>query len=89
MLFATAALSLAVRLLLTVPVSQVEAIPLASHTNITSSSSSSYWLSSIQRQGTVAFGTSGYKVYRSVADYGAKGKLHRAMIPCLWSFANI
>jgi len=76
MLFATAALSLAVRLLLVAPVSQVGAIPVASHPNTTSAatSSSSYWLSSIQRQGTAAFGTAGYKVYRSVADYGAKGK---------------
>lgn len=38
-------------------------------------SSSSYWLANIQRQGTVAFSNngSGYKVFRSVKDYGAKG----------------
>ena len=37
-------------------------------------SPSSYWLSSIQRQGAVPFGNStSYKVYRSVKDYGAKG----------------
>ena len=28
--------------------------------------SSSYWLASIQRQGTVAFGTSGYQIFRNV-----------------------
>jgi glucan 1,3-beta-glucosidase len=36
-------------------------------------SSSSYWLSSITRQGTVAYGTSGYQVFRNVQDFGAKG----------------
>ncbi|KAK3939307.1 pectate lyase superfamily protein-domain-containing protein [Diplogelasinospora grovesii] len=35
---------------------------------------SSYWLSSIQRQGEVAYGgAAGYKVFRNVMDYGAKG----------------
>lgn len=34
---------------------------------------SSYWVASIQRQGTVAFGTAGYKVFRNVKDYGAVG----------------
>ena len=34
---------------------------------------SQYWVSSIQRQGTVAFGNAGYKVFRNVKDYGAKG----------------
>ncbi|KAF2672788.1 pectin lyase-like protein [Microthyrium microscopicum] len=32
-----------------------------------------YWLAAVQRQGTVPFGTTGYKVYRNVKDYGAKG----------------
>jgi glucan 1,3-beta-glucosidase len=36
-------------------------------------SSSSYWVGSIQRQGQPAFGTAGYKVFRNVMDYGAKG----------------
>lgn len=38
-------------------------------------SGSSYWLSQIQRQGTVAFGSNsaGYKVFRNVKDYGAIG----------------
>ncbi|TPX12378.1 uncharacterized protein E0L32_007025 [Thyridium curvatum] len=35
--------------------------------------SSSWWLSSIQRQGAPAFGAPGYKVFRNVRDYGAKG----------------
>jgi len=38
-----------------------------------SSSSSTYWLSRIQRQGAVAFGDPSFKVYRNVQDYGAKG----------------
>jgi glucan 1,3-beta-glucosidase len=40
------------------------------------SSASSYWLSSIQRQGTVAFGSdnsSSYTIFRNVQTYGAKG----------------
>jgi glucan 1,3-beta-glucosidase len=34
---------------------------------------SGYWLSSITRQGTVAFGGSGFQVFRNVKDFGAKG----------------
>lgn len=35
---------------------------------------SSYWLSQIQRQGTVAYGSNaGYKIFRNVRDYGAVG----------------
>ena len=38
-------------------------------------SSSSYWLASIQRQGTVAYGeSSDFKIYRNVKDYGATGQ---------------
>lgn len=36
--------------------------------------SSNYWVAQINRQGTVAYGTSGYKVFRNVKDYGAKGR---------------
>ncbi|CZR66146.1 probable glucan 1,3-beta-glucosidase [Phialocephala subalpina] len=36
-------------------------------------STSSYWLANIARQGTVAYGTSGYQVFRNVQDFGAKG----------------
>jgi Pectate lyase superfamily protein len=35
--------------------------------------SSTYWVSDIKRQGTAAFGAAGYKVFRNVKDYGAKG----------------
>ena len=37
---------------------------------------STYWLSQIQRQGTVAYSSidSGYRVFRNVKDYGAAGK---------------
>ncbi|KAK0630933.1 pectate lyase superfamily protein-domain-containing protein [Bombardia bombarda] len=35
---------------------------------------SGYWVGNIERQGVVAFGdNSGYKVFRNVQDYGAKG----------------
>src|SRR6187402_1512484 len=34
---------------------------------------SSYWLASIARQGTAAYGTAGYQVFRNVQDFGAKG----------------
>jgi hypothetical protein len=40
-----------------------------------SSAGSSYWLSSIKRQGTVAFGSSSdYQIFRNVMDFGAKGR---------------
>ena len=35
--------------------------------------SSTYWLASITRQGTVAFGDSSYQIFRNVMDFGAKG----------------
>ncbi|KAI0542202.1 glycoside hydrolase family 55 protein [Xylaria digitata] len=34
---------------------------------------SQYWVSTIKRQGVAAFAESGYKVFRNVKDYGAKG----------------
>lgn len=36
-------------------------------------SSSTYWLSSIKRQGTVPFGEASFKVFRNVREYGAIG----------------
>lgn len=36
-------------------------------------SSSTYWLSSIKRQGTVPFGEASFKVFRNVREYGAVG----------------
>jgi len=35
--------------------------------------SSSYWVNNIKRQGTIAYGSSTYKIFRNVMDYGAKG----------------
>lgn len=39
------------------------------------SSTSSYWVNNIPRQGTVPFTSNGgtYEVYRNVQDFGAKG----------------
>jgi glucan 1,3-beta-glucosidase len=34
---------------------------------------STYWVSSITRQGTVAYGAADYQVFRNVQDFGAKG----------------
>jgi glucan 1,3-beta-glucosidase len=34
---------------------------------------STYWVASIARQGTVAFGASGYQIFRNVQDFGATG----------------
>ena len=75
--FTAIATFVALRLLaLTVaPTSLVEAIPVDSSTTTGQHNSSSYWLSSIQRQGTVPFGKSGFKVFRNIKDYGAKGKI--------------
>ncbi|KAF9772436.1 hypothetical protein IL306_009854 [Fusarium sp. DS 682] len=33
----------------------------------------SWWMSSIKRQGVVAYGSADYKIFRNVKDYGAKG----------------
>lgn len=41
--------------------------------NDAAAATSSYWLANIARQGTVAYGTSGYQVFRNVMDFGAKG----------------
>lgn len=78
--FSAAALFVTLRvLLLSVSISPVEAVPLPStNTNTTTpnkvaSTSSSYWVANIKRQGTVAFGDSSYKVFRNVQDYGATG----------------
>lgn len=37
------------------------------------SAASSWWLADITRQGSVAFGSSDYKIFRNVKDYGATG----------------
>jgi glucan 1,3-beta-glucosidase len=36
-------------------------------------STSTYWLASIARQGTVPYGTAGYQIFRNVKDFGAAG----------------
>lgn len=60
-------------LLLGVLMSSVHAMPMPQQP-APSPASSSYWLASIKRQGTVAFGSSGaYQIYRNVKDFGAKG----------------
>ena len=49
--------------------------PVANSSVHAAAASSSYWVSNIQRQGTVAFGgDASYNIFRNVMDYGAKGK---------------
>lgn len=44
------------------------------HRSLKCRGNSKWWLSNVQRQGTVAYANSpAYKVYRNVKDYGAKG----------------
>lgn len=46
-----------------------------------SSAGSGYWLASIKRQGTVAFGnSSSYQIFRNVMDFGAKGRRAKGLI---------
>ena len=61
-----------------IPVAQNDATPDSAQTN---AAASSYWLANIQRQGSPAFGDSGYKVYRNVQEYGAKGGLPFQLLP--------
>lgn len=53
-------------------------------------SSSTYWLSSIKRQGTVPFGEASFKVFRNVREYGAAGMpFFRTSLPLLpWLSTN-
>lgn len=39
----------------------------------TDATTSSYWLANIKRQGTVAYGSSSYQIFRNVKDFGAVG----------------
>ena len=79
--FSAAALLVTLRfLLLSVSTSPVEAVPMASASanttthNKAASTTSSYWVANIQRQGTVAFGNdSSYQIFRNVQDFGATG----------------
>jgi glucan 1,3-beta-glucosidase len=65
-------------LLLGLPTALVGAVPMTSNTNglaVTERDTSSYWVGSIQRQGIVPFGpSSGYKIFRNVKEFGAKGE---------------
>jgi len=52
----------------------VTTAPVAVEGSVTdSTTSSTYWVSNIARNGDVAFGTSGYQIFRNVMDFGAKG----------------
>lgn len=51
----------------------ISAAPAPEPQAASAATSSSYWLASIQRQGTVAFGTAGYQIFRNVKDFGAIG----------------
>jgi hypothetical protein len=76
MLFRTLALGAALRSLLVnaSPTPSPDATVETSGFIAASPGSTSYWVSNIQRQGTVAFGASGYQIFRNVmTDCGAKG----------------
>jgi glucan 1,3-beta-glucosidase len=51
----------------------VSAVPSPAPQATTGNAASSYWLASIQRQGTVPFGGAGYQIFRNVKDFGAVG----------------
>jgi glucan 1,3-beta-glucosidase len=51
----------------------VSAVPAPAAFIYGAANNTSYWLASIQRQGTVAFGSSSYQIFRNVEDFGAKG----------------
>ena len=56
---------------------QVNAFPAVTPTesSLKPRADSSYWVSSIERSGTVPFGgNADYKVFRNVKDYGAAGE---------------
>jgi glucan 1,3-beta-glucosidase len=54
-------------------VTSAPAAPVAAPADAAPVGYSSYWLASIKRQGTVAFGNSDFQIYRNVRDFGAKG----------------
>ena len=74
---ATTLATLRLLLIAVAPASLVGAVPTTAPVPASphqQASSSNYWLSSIQRQGTVAFGgSSSYTIFRNVQTYGAKG----------------
>ena len=72
----TTAMFVTLRLLFLIvaPSSLVGASPFPNSTTPNQkAASSNYWLASIKRQGTSAFGDSSYQIYRNVQDFGAKG----------------
>lgn len=71
--FTSLAAFFALRLLtLTLTPSSIQAVPVETSTP-QQNAASSYWVSSIKRQGSVPFGKNDFRVYRNVKDYGAKG----------------
>jgi glucan 1,3-beta-glucosidase len=70
-------------LLLGLPTALVGAIPVTPASNelelaASKRAASSYWVGTIERQGTVPFGNSSdYQVFRNVKDFGAKGESRR------------
>ena|SRR5690242_10645234 len=66
--FSLITLLVALRLFLT-----ASGLPSPAPQATTGAAAGTYWLSSITRQGTVAYGASGYQVFRNVKDFGAKG----------------
>lgn len=67
-------------LLLIAPTSPAAAVPL-DQPNSHPSTSSSYWLADIKRQGTVAYGDANFQVFRNVKDFGAKGIFNHSTLP--------
>lgn len=84
-IFSTLALVVTFRTLLLAfaPVFPVGAVPFPSPDQADvpkTAVTSTYWLSSIQRQGTVAFGDPSFKVFRNVRDFGAVGRSNFAVV---------
>jgi glucan 1,3-beta-glucosidase len=74
-LLSAASLFFILRILLVTlwPASLVDAVP-RPQADAPSTAASDYWLASIPRNGKVAYGDSGFQIYRNVKDFGAKGR---------------
>lgn len=59
--------------LLLVPSSLAGAVPKRQPSTLDKRAGSSYWVSTIKRQGTSAFNGNSYQIFRNVMDFGAKG----------------
>jgi glucan 1,3-beta-glucosidase len=56
------------------PASLVDAVPRPQdNAAAAAAAGDGYWLSSIPRNGKVAYGDSSFQIYRNVKDFGAKG----------------